>query len=182
MYVYAEDLDLHRLVRFEPLLSLARKIDLTTVTDPATISPLAIQFLASVCAEATQLLFALSSYANLAKAVTRAFGRKPEVVVCGSLGEKDKGNTDEEHRDVRAGVQMERSGTEDGNSVRHGNTSLAERNGTFEESTSTPGNRGERNRANYHQQILLGRRRPGLGKELTVQKPTAATTMSSELL
>ncbi|PHJ23439.1 ubiquitin domain at the c- related [Cystoisospora suis] len=152
VYVFPEDLDLHRLVRFEPLLSQARKVDLTTVTDPASISPLAIQFLASVCAEATQLLFAVSSYANLAKAVTRAFGRKPEVVVCSSLGEKEKGKTHEEGRDVRARVtQMERSGTDDGNSVGHGNTSLAERNGTLQESASAPGNRDAGTHAIRHQ-------------------------------
>lgn len=179
VYVRQEDLDLHRLIRFEPLLSQARTIDLTSVLDPASVSPLAIQFLASVCVEATQLLFALPSYANLAKAVTRAFGRKPEVVLCPTLEGTKKAKDSVEDPDVRK--QLTRSGQtggEDGDSARNENTLSAERrDGSFQEDLNTPRNHGEGGSVGNRRDLSLSGSGPGREKkDVTFPVPTSSNT------
>ncbi|OEH73960.1 ubiquitin domain at the c- related protein [Cyclospora cayetanensis] len=72
-----QDLELPRLAASLPLLQLAREVDCSAVTQPGSVSPIAVQFVAAVSEESRRFVFSVAAYSNLAKSVSRAFGNTP---------------------------------------------------------------------------------------------------------
>ncbi|CEM32470.1 unnamed protein product [Vitrella brassicaformis CCMP3155] len=78
--LFEDELQVRNLPGLTPMLAAAKEVDCSAINQAGVLSPHSIQFVSAVCIKAKKLSFGVNSHANLCKAITRALGRRPEVV------------------------------------------------------------------------------------------------------